>query len=801
MTISSITNFFKSSLPRFFPLGIVLLGMAIYANTFNVPFVFDDGIYIVDNRPVRDFRYFVDSDLANGAISQEDVNTNFLTRKFTFFTFALNYRLHGLTVRGYHVVNILIHLINGLLVYQLVLATLRTPLFREGMEEEPTRQTGSLAALLTALFFIAHPVQTEAVTYLCQRFTSLATLFYLLALLLYIRWRASAVEHNALPGRSRPALYCLALTATFLAMFSKEISFTLPLVLIGYEWLFFGRPGRKNLLALLPFAATLLIIPVIIFREGEQYEDVSRLMTSLSGDRPENPAVTYLLTQFRVIVTYLRLLVLPIQQNLDYDYPRYTSFFQVPVAISFLLLCLIAGAGAFLYFRSLRLPPVSARWYRLTAFGIFWFFTALAVESTVMPLKDLIFEHRIYLPSVGFFLAMLGLVGMTHERLGKTGSRVLTLFLIAVLVALSAAAHSRNTLWREPIALWEDTVNKSPGKARAHHNLGQEYVARGRYDQAIKQLETAILLAVDAEDTWRSASALGELYLELGKYEQLRREYPGWVTKLLNAPDRREDDPKYYNSLGIFYAKVQQWQEAEAAYRKAIALKSDMAVYHLNLAWIYLNQKKPDLALPPLRTAERLDPDYELVQECLGDVYVMQGKQQEALQVYLRAQHLDPGSPTIYRKIYDLSSLVGNLEEAGRVLEQGARVRGDDPLLHTILGNYYELMNRPTEAEKAYLRAVRLGRDNGAPLKKLGDFYLRQGRFDQAVEYLEQAAALDPLNHNIYYNLGHSYAAQGEYDAATRAYEQVLSLAPADAAARQQLEQVRQLKNEHPLSR
>ncbi|MGK2943733.1 MAG: hypothetical protein ACSLFC_03195 [Desulfuromonadales bacterium] len=204
--------------------------------------------------------------------------------------------------------------------------------------------------LFAALLFVVHPVQTQAVTYIVQRLTSLTTLFYLLSCVLYVQARLQMAQ-NSEPGpqpqpqpQPQPVplrvifLFAGSVLMAVLAMKTKETAFTLPLSILLYEIYFFRGPWKRRLLCLLPIMATLLIVPMTVL-------DIDGATSDILTDSGEQLRVgshlsrwDYLVTQIRVIVTYLRLLVYPIKQNLDYDYPIYTTFFTLPILLSFLLL-------------------------------------------------------------------------------------------------------------------------------------------------------------------------------------------------------------------------------------------------------------------------------------------------------------------------------------------------------------------------------------------------------------------------------------------------------------------------------
>lgn len=204
---------------------IALVGLTAYSNTLDAPFQFDDFDYIVNNPLIKNFPFPGPSADMLSRLSG-NVRDTVKTRYIGYLSFSVNYRLHGLDVRGYHTANTLIHLLNGILLYMIVLLVFRTPRMRG------TLSHAGHAALFASMLFVAHPLQTEAVTYISQRFTSLAALFCLASLLFYIKWRLSGVPENGLrPTKPSHSMYVLSIVSSALAMFTKENSFTFPLVI------------------------------------------------------------------------------------------------------------------------------------------------------------------------------------------------------------------------------------------------------------------------------------------------------------------------------------------------------------------------------------------------------------------------------------------------------------------------------------------------------------------------------------------------------------------------------------------
>lgn len=560
-------------------LVILVLGTLAYANSFEVPFSLDDEDSITRNPVIQEISNFIPGG------SGYESNPN---RWVGYFTFALNYHFGGFDVTGYHIFNLAVHLSTALLVYALVVLTFRSPSLA-GSRLAP--QAGT-AALLAALFFMVHPVQTQAVTYVVQRLTSLAALFYLLAIVFYAtaRLKLEGLQRRG-PGKifrisqgdwQVPLLFSGAVVAAILAMKSKEIAFTLPFAAALYEVCFFRGAWKQRLLFLLPLLLTLPIVPLGVLAGGNESagESLSDVNEQLRA-QTDIPRLHYLFTQFRVIATYLRLLVLPINQNLDYDYPVFTTFLTPPVFLSFLLLAGFFGLAVYLHRRSGH-PQASASnpqsltrdpALRLVSFGIFWFFLALSVESSLIPITDVIFEHRLYLPSVGLATAFAILILLAAQRSSAVFSgRIPLVAASLILIGLTVATWQRNQVWGSNISLWEDVVRKSPGKARPWYNLGTYLTDAGRPTEAIPALSRAVKIDPQHAEAWhnlgralllsgRTAEAVGPLrtavrlkpemdnavvnfsvalintgnHLEAVEHlERMRRRYPDWPEVRLN---------------------------------------------------------------------------------------------------------------------------------------------------------------------------------------------------------------------------------------------------------------------------
>jgi tetratricopeptide (TPR) repeat protein len=579
-------------------LVIIILGFLIYSNTFHAQFVFDDLAYIVENPAIKDFYYFSEpSRVLDLPTVHLTFRYGFMTRIAGYFTFALNYHIHGLDVTGYHVFNLLVHIINALLIYFLVRLIFKTPFFsNQKSDYKPTTWlSNDLFAFFSALIFICHPIQTEAVTYITQRFACLATLFFLLSLLTYIQSRLS----NTKTGRY--ALYSTSLITAIIAMKTKEISFTLPVIITLFEFLFFNGKYRKRIFLLIPFALTLLIIPTAILRAYGSFtlSDMDHSMQTLAAD-PGLSRWDYLLTQFSVIVTYIRLLILPVNLNLDYDYPVYHTFWDPSVFSPFIFLLLLFSLGIFFLYRSKNTHREGRQTYRLISFGILWFFVTLAVESSVIPIRDIIFEHRLYLPSVGFILSVMTAVSMiTREVENRMTVRALTTAIFLLVSIFAGATYARNFVWQNEITLWEDVVKKSPFKDRPHYNLGVAYVKEGRAEEAIKEYLAAIKIKPDFAEAHYN---LGVAYDKEGRTEEAMKEY---ITATKIKPDYAEA----HSNLGILFKQTGRLEDSIREFQFAITLQPGNADLHYNLGQIYYQHGRLEEAIQEFKATLRLNPE------------------------------------------------------------------------------------------------------------------------------------------------------------------------------------------------
>jgi tetratricopeptide (TPR) repeat protein len=602
--------------------ALVLAAFAAYANSLDGAFLFDDQPWIVENPLIRDLRsFFVEW---SGYRKQPN-------RYVGHLTLALNYQLGQLDVTGYHVVNVCIHAMNALLTYALTVLVFQTPLLKGSRLARWARPTGLLAATL----FVAHPIQTQAVSYVVQRYTSLSSTFYLLTVVQYVRWR---VRQPSNPGATRAALrYAGILATTLLAMKTKESTFTLPFALVACE-LFLFPISRRGLARLAPLLVTLPVIPATklnlnlaapVQALAEQVQDVTVVESTLSRS-------DYFKTQLSAIVDYLGLLLWPVEQNVDHDYPTFRSFSEPKVLASALVIALLGAAAVYLFVRSTpgrrRGLDASAR---LVSFAIVWFFLALSVESSLIPIADVFVEHRVYLPSVGFFLAVaVGVVCLADRWVPAHAARVARAGALVLALALGVLTFRRNEVWADGVTLWSDAVAKSPDKARPQYNLGQALVASGDLKGAIRHYQRA----VEVDPGWvRAYNNLGATLEAAGRYDEA---IPALERAIRLDPTHEE---AHYNLGRVYLSSGKHPEEAAALFAAALRLRTNWPEAYANMAAALNSARRFEDTVRLLNGASDVVRDNAEAHFNLGVAHVALGDREAALAEVRSLQRLRPG--------------------------------------------------------------------------------------------------------------------------------------------------------------
>jgi tetratricopeptide (TPR) repeat protein len=724
----------------------VLAAFAAYHNSFSGPFIWDDLLSITDNPTIRH--------LGSALSPPNDVGVG--GRPISNLTLALNYALGGTEVWGYHAFNLLIHTLAGLTLFGLVRRTLQRPVLNE--------RFGTFAlplALAVAVIWTVHPLQTEAVTYITQRYESMMGLFYLFTLYCFVR----SVE-SAAPVKWQ----ILSVVACLLGVMSKEIIVTAPVMVLLYDRTFvagsFLEAWRRRWRYYLGLASMwLLLVPLLT----GVHQRSAGFGLGVTWWR-------YALNSCRSVVLYLKLAVWPHPLVLDYgtDIVHHASEITPYVMV---LAVLVAGTAVALW----RRPVVG--------FAGAWIFVILAPASSVVPLAGQpMAEHRMYLS----LAAVIGLgVLALYARIGRRSIPVFA----AAAAGLGWITIQRNKDYRSELTIWSDTVAKRPNSERAHNNLGIAWSKMpGRLDDAIAQYREALRLKPGYAEVHYNLGAAwakmpGRLHDAAAQYEEALRLKPDYM--------------EAHYSLGVAWSKMPgRLQDAIAQYEAALRLKPDYAAAHnnLGLAWSQMPGRLQD-AIAQYEAALRLQPDSAEAHNNLGNAWSqVPGRLKDAAAQFEAALRLKPDYAEAHNNLgVAWSQLPGRLKDAAAQYEEALRLKPDYAEAHYNLGNAWAQMpGRLQDAAAQYEEALRLKPDYAEAHNNLGLAWAQMpGRLKDAIAQFEEALRLQPDSAPGWHNLGVSWFHLGNLPAAAAAFRKELRLSPDDPAAQQALAAALQPAQDH----
>jgi tetratricopeptide (TPR) repeat protein len=700
--------------PSWLGVILVLIGLGTYANSFRGVFLFDDIDAIILNNSIRSLWPIT-------TVLNPPEQKPVAGRPILNLTFAVNYAFGGVEPGGYHAVNIAIHLAAGLL----LLGIVRRILLSDRARERYGSRASTLAGLI-ALLWVVHPLQTESVTYIVQRAESLVGFFYLLTLYCVVR----GIQQASGSGRG---WFVGAVIACGLGMASKENMATAPLMALLLDRLFFSGSFRGMLRrrwALhAALAATLLILAALM-------AGGPRSMSAGFSTKGMTVA-DFAKSQPLIILHYLRLSVWPHPLCLDYYWRIVNSW----PAIVFPTLVLTAAAVASLW--AIRRHPGVAY------LGLF-FFIVLAPTSSFVPLKDLAFEHRMYLPLAAVITLLVLLVDRAGDNVLKRapvsasaarGAKLAAAVLVAVIFA--GMTIRRNMDYQSSIGMWNKVIAQRPDNARAISNLGVIYGILGRHEEAVETCRRAVTM--DPNEGSAQAN-LGKSLAKLGRYEEAIVEYR---KALALDPDdtqvmysmalamevigRLDESEKWYREvtgrepdnalafmgLGICLQHKADFAAAAEAYRRALAADSQNIDARCNLAACLTRIGKAAEAVAECRNALKLSPRAATVWYVLGNVHSSNGQWTEALDAFRQAVANNPTYPDARCNLGVALAQLGRMDEAISTYRENLQTSPRHVNTHLNLGNLLARVGRPDEAAAEFTEVLRIEPGHAAARRAL----------------------------------------------------------------------------------
>lgn len=622
MQKAPLSIFYKTVFPIVF---LLLAILSAYSNSFSAAWQMDDKPNILDNARLHIDNLMPETLYETFFASPGSVKR--LYRPLPCLTFALNWYLGQDDPSGYRAVNISIHILTAIFLFSTVKQIFKTPALSKSFAEFDTQHVALLSTALWAL----HPIQIQAVTYIVQRMTSMATLLYVMGLLFYIKARLNASSHRSL------LLYVGCFAAFILSLACKENAATFPLSIILVETAFFSK---KEGTTSAPFNSSrvLLCTGILVFFAAAFYFTRGNPFSFVNGYVHRSFSLSErLLTEFRVVVFYLSQIFYPHPDrfSIDHEIPISTTLMDPWTTLPAILIVVFL---AFLGFSQIKKRP-------LVGFAVLFYFLNHLIESTVIPL-EIIFEHRNYLPSAFLFVPLAcGFMAMLKKLGGKSRLifRVLVTCMVLLVVSLGTATFLRNTAWATTWTLWADAARKAPGNARPLNVLAIEL---GWHQASTPEnLDRALYFFHKSLNLYRSnkfqeADILGNIaaiHFKKGEYQKAVDYY-----ELTLQADPFFIKARYH--LAETLAVLQEWEDASRHLDIVLKEGAPRDPYYNLKGFVLLWQDRPQEALPYFRKALSISPVKSYIHTNIGVALSRMGESQNAEWFLNEARRLSPGN-------------------------------------------------------------------------------------------------------------------------------------------------------------
>ena len=590
----------KSRSRFLFPILLIIITTGIYADTLDAEFHFDDYAYILDSAEVRSIQKCL-TILKDNPMRPD--------RILVSLSFAANYRFHGFDLPGYHIVNIGVHLLNGLLLFFLLLELIKQAW------PESARNNSRALSFCSSLFFLVHPVAVNSVTYITQRHVLIATFFYLATTYFYIRARKSK-------STARILFSLLTILSCWAAIHSKPMAITIPIALLAIELLLRNNVDASSVRMVLKKSLPFLLVILCAFFFYSHQAGLFSTNNPLAGFNSRHlwSPWQHMLTESVVFIHYWLILFAPLPQWISADH-----YFPVVQSVNWIVIVSWALHGLILFSGYTAIK----RNYLLYGLGVAWFYITLSPPYLFLPILDVMVDYKTYLPSVGlsFIIADSGRILINYR-----GRKTLAVLTTVIFIFFAVASHQRNKVFQSEENFWADVIKKYPDEPRPYNNKGLACQRKENYREAISYFEKAI--AVSPKYSLAYAN-LGDSYSALGRPHKAAEYYTTFIRL-------QPDNDAGYSRLATLYAKQGQWQQASANYKKAASLNPGDAnhLYNLGLSYGYLGKIKP--AIHAMHQALLIEPGNVKILTSTGALFHLHGDREKSIRFYRKALDRDP---------------------------------------------------------------------------------------------------------------------------------------------------------------
>lgn len=645
---------------------IGILSFAVYSNTLFMDFaLYDDVSQITENAKIKSLSNvtsFFTTEVWSGI---RGATSSYYRPLFTL-SLAVDYFFWGEQPLGYHLTNILLHFFAASALYFLALKLLKH----------------SSAALFAAALFAVHPVHAEAVAWVSGRNEMLSAIFMFGSFYYYITYRQTKKTANI--------LFSLALF--FLALLSKEMAITLPIIILAYEFCF--ETGRTRTKLLFPAIFTLSVIPYIAIRMAV-VKDIGLSYTQ--------PLLWRVSTSPGLMIENLKHLIFPFNLKVLYDISIKKIFFATEVIIPMLIL-LVIFSGVIMLLKS----------NKRSAFPLLFLFISMLPISglpVIILQPSPVADRYLYIPSAGFAIAagfgisaFLVLSGKKQIPDFLKRYHVLATAAVVIVCTLFFLNFQRNYIWKDKFTLMHTMVKDAPGSPFARYSLGIAYEALGKFENAAQEFQKAVEMRPDYPEAHNN---LGIVYDQMGRTEDALREY---LLVLKTGPE----NTRVHNNLGILYEKKGEVDHALREYQSAVKLDPGNVHAFTNLGLLYRKLNRPEDSLKAFRSAIVLKENDPILHNNLGTVYFMQQRFDAALPEFERALALKPDYAEAHNNLGLSYRRLNRIEEAIKEFRKAILLNQRYAEAHNNLGIVYSIMGEAENAIAEFEIAVREGPENMA---------------------------------------------------------------------------------------
>ena len=648
---------------------IIFVSVLLYINSLSNTFVYDDVYIITENYLIKSLGNLAklfqkDYLLLSGELSYRPIVT---------LSYFIDYAIWQLNPLGYHLTNIILHTVNVFLFYCLIKSISKK----------------RIVSILATLLFISHPILTETVNAVCYREDILASIFFLLAFICFLKIRVPFSEKgNSLQQTNTRFIpyYTLSCISYCLALFSKEMAITLPILLILFDLLHARRNKNKTL----PTPSQLTrLTRWILFYGG--YIVVTGFYLSIRFIAFKNTFKTIIVspsnfvTMTKVVASYIKLLLIPLNLNADYCVP-----YSQDLSLSFFLSSLFIASVIIIIIRLHRQN-------RYMTFFNLWFFITLLPVLGIIPIGNIMAERYLYIPIIGF-CSTTGCIFANYISSRKN----MPIILGIILFSMQIGVVYRNGVWRDDATLWGYTYKREPNSARACSNLGNIYFKNQRYEDAIQMYKKSLTFPYSYPFIHYN---LGATYEKIGLIDKAIEEYNASISS-------HNDNTLAFNNLGTLYDRQGLSDMAIEAYKQALTNNPYFPLTHNNLGNTYERIGNSEKALTEYTEALKIDKNYADAHNNVGAVYLKKGILDNAIDELKKATQLKPEHLDAHYNLGIAYAAKDLYAEAIHELHLAIKYNPNDYSAYRELGILYFKYKKDTQKSLYYLnQSLRLTHD------------------------------------------------------------------------------------------